>query len=67
MASDIHPVPFVADGLRDAADGIALFKDDGLDVGLLQQFVCGGETGRAGADDDGGFLGVHTGGEFISC
>ena len=59
MPADVHPVPFVADSPGDAADGVALLQDDGLDVGFLPQFVGCGESGRTGTDDDGCFQVFH--------
>ena len=53
MATDIHPVAFVPDGLRDAANDGSLFQDDGMDVRMPEQFPGGGKAGRTGAGDDG--------------
>ncbi len=57
MAAKIHAVAVVADGLGDAADGVALLDDDDADVvsGLLLQVVCCRQARGAGADDEYGF------------
>ena len=62
MAADVHAVALVAHGARDAAHVVEALDDDGMDVGPGEQFVGGGQSRRAGADDD--CLWLHS--EFIS-
>ncbi len=55
VAADVDAVALVVDGPRQPAHVGALFQDDRLDVGALEEFVGGRQPGRARADDHRGF------------
>ena len=46
VTSDVHPVPFVIDGPCQTANRVAHLQYDRNDVGTLEQFPGGGQTGR---------------------
>ena len=60
VTAQIHPVAVMLMGTGNAADIFAFFNDNGLNIGIFQHFVCGGEAGRACADDQCGFLVSHS-------
>ena len=51
VSAQIHTVAVILNGLRYAAYVLRCFAYYGKNVRLLQQFVCGCQTGRAGAYD----------------
>lgn len=57
MTANVHPVALVLDGSTDSANGVRSFEDDRLYSSAAQQFKCGGEACRSGADDDGPLIG----------
>ena len=59
VAADVDAVALVLDGAGEAANHAGGFEDDGQDVGAAKEFECGGEAGRACADDDGDAPGLR--------
>jgi len=60
VPADVDPVALIVDRLREAAQRVGFLQHDRTDAGSPEQFTSGGQSGGAGADDDGGF-GVHVG------
>src|ERR1700722_14013384 len=56
MAPNIHPVLFVANSSRDAADFVTALNHDGFDFAVTLQFKSGSEARRTGSDYDGNSL-----------
>ncbi len=59
VAADVHAVALVADGARDAADLIAGFEHNGMDIRMPLQLQCRRQPGGTGADNNCCFS--HTG------